>query len=79
GTSLVNTPSPRLLADASTPQNRNLVYTAQFALSHACFLITYPSAGGLGAISLTAAAAVLLGIAVLTAAAAGGYAAVQRL
>lgn len=79
GTSLVNTPSPRLLADASTPQNRNLVYTAQFALSHACFLITYPIAGWLGAISLTAAAAVLLGIAVLTAAAAGGYAAVQRL
>ncbi|MGO8609162.1 MFS transporter, partial [Rhizobium johnstonii] len=31
GTSLVNTPSSRLLADASSPANRNLVYTAQFA------------------------------------------------
>ncbi len=59
GTSLVNTPSSRLLAEASTPQNRNLVYTAQFALSHACFLITYPIAGWLGGTSLLAAAVTL--------------------
>ena len=65
GTSLINTPSSRLLAEASTPQNRSLVYTAQFALSHACFLLAYPIAGWLGAFSLTAAAATLcaLGIA----------------
>ena len=59
GTSLVNTPSSRLLADASTPADRNLVYTAQFALSHACFLITYPIAGWVGALNLTAAAVAL--------------------
>lgn len=59
GTSLVNTPSSRLLADASTPANRNLVYTAQFALSHACFLLTYPIAGWLGAVNLTGAAVAL--------------------
>ncbi|KXC06527.1 MFS transporter [Microbacterium hominis] len=59
GTSLVNTPSARLLADASTPENRNLVYTAQFALSHACFLVTYPIAGWLGGASLFAAAVAL--------------------
>lgn len=59
GTSLINTPSSRLLADASTPANRNLVYTAQFALSHACFLLTYPLAGWVGAASLTTAAAML--------------------
>jgi MFS family permease len=64
GTSLINTPSSRLLADASTPANRNLVYTAQFALSHACFLITYPLAGWIGAASLPAAAATLTVIAV---------------
>lgn len=64
GTSLINTPSSRLLADASTPVNRNLVYTAQFALSHACFLITYPLAGWVGAVSLPAAAAVLTVIAI---------------
>lgn len=63
GTSLVNTPSSRLLADASTPANRNLVYTAQFALSHACFLITYPIAGWLGAGSLVSAAIALTVIA----------------
>lgn len=79
GTSLVNTPSSRLLADASTPANRNLVYTAQFALSHACFLVTYPIAGVVGAVSLTAAAAVLLAIAAAAAIAAVVYATSQRL
>ncbi len=37
--------SSRLLRDHSTPQNRPAVYAAQFSLSHACFLITYPLAG----------------------------------
>lgn len=57
GTSLINTPASRLLAAASTASNRNLVYTAQFALSHACFLLTYPLAGWVGAASLLAATA----------------------
>jgi MFS family permease len=77
GTSLVNTPSARLLADASTPANRNLVYTAQFALSHACFLVTYPIAGWIGASSLTLAAVVLLVIAVVAATFATGFAVTQ--
>jgi MFS family permease len=68
--SLVNTPSARLLADASTPADRNLVYTAQFALSHACFLVTYPLAGWIGATSLTVATVALLVLAL----AAGGTA-----
>ncbi|MBH0022918.1 MFS transporter [Salinibacterium sp. SWN248] len=59
GSSLISTPSSRLLADASTPANRNLVYTAQFALSHSCFLVTYPVAGWLGAVSLPIATASL--------------------
>lgn len=70
GTSMVNTPSSRLLADASTPANRNLVYTAQFALSHACFLLTYPIAGWLGEASLLAATIALAVIAVISGAAA---------
>jgi hypothetical protein len=37
---------------------------AQFALSHACFLITYPLARWIGAASLPAAAATLTAIAV---------------
>ncbi|MGV8851317.1 MAG: MFS transporter [Rhodoglobus sp.] len=79
GTSLVNTPSARLLAEASTPANRSLVYTAQFALSHACFLITYPTAGWIGASSLTLAAVVLLIISVVASAFAMGFAITQRL
>lgn len=70
GTSLVNTPSSRLLVDGSTRENRNLVYTAQFSLSHACFLVTYPLAGWLGTISLTLTAGVLLAIAIVAGAAA---------
>ncbi|GAB3602314.1 MFS transporter [Microbacterium aureliae] len=76
GTSLIATPSARLLAEASTPANRHLVYTAQFALSHACFLVTYPLAGWLGAVSLTATVAVLLALA--AAAAAGGALVARR-
>lgn len=73
GTSLVATPSARLLAEASTPGNRNLVYTAQFALSHACYLVTYPVAGWLGARSLTLAAAVLTALALAAASLAAVY------
>lgn len=79
GTSLVNTPSSRLLADASTPQNRNLVYTAQFALSHACFLVTYPVAGWLGAMNLTGSAAALLLLAAGAGTAAFAYAKTRQL
>jgi MFS family permease len=79
GTSLVNTPSSRLLADASTPANRNLVYTAQFALSHACFLATYPIAGWIGASSLTLAALVLLTVALVATVSATVFAFARRL
>ncbi len=65
GTSLINTPSARLLADASTPANRNLVYTAQFALSHACFLVTYPLAGWVGLASLPGAVLASLAVAIV--------------
>src|SRR5699024_4291019 len=34
----------------STEKTRSAVFAAQFSLSHACFLVTYPLAGGLGAI-----------------------------
>jgi MFS family permease len=63
GNSMISTPSSRLLVRASTDPTRGYIYTAQFSLSHACFLITYPLAGWLGAISLTAAAATLAAIA----------------
>lgn len=63
-TSLVLTPSARLLRRASNTENRPAVFAAQFSLSHACFMLTYPIAGTLGAfVGLPAAAAVLAGIA----------------
>ncbi|RJN32136.1 MFS transporter [Nesterenkonia natronophila] len=60
-TSAVLTPSARLLRRGSTEQNRPAVFAAQFSLSHACFLLTYPLAGILGAaIGLPAVSLVLV-------------------
>lgn len=56
GYSLAQTPSGRILRRSSSAQDRPALFAAQFALSHACWLITYPLAGWLGAsVSLTAA------------------------
>ncbi|MDX0444473.1 MFS transporter [Sinorhizobium medicae] len=49
GYSLTQTPSGRLLRRSSSPGDRPALFAAQFALSHACWLITYPLAGWLGA------------------------------
>lgn len=50
-TSLILTPSARLLRRASDTATRPAVFAAQFSLSHMCFILTYPIAGILGAIS----------------------------
>ncbi|WP_248240080.1 MFS transporter [Microbacterium kunmingense] len=62
GTSLIATPTGRVLAVASDPSGRSLVFAAQFALSHACYLVTYPVAGWVGAWSVAGSALVLLGM-----------------
>lgn len=49
GYSLAQTPSGRLLRRSSQPEDRPALFAAQFALSHACWLATYPLAGWLGA------------------------------
>jgi MFS family permease len=60
GASLIQTPAGRLLKRSAREGDRPAVYAAQFALSHACWLIAYPLAGWLGvAYGLTAAFAVL--------------------
>ncbi|WP_298588529.1 MFS transporter [uncultured Kocuria sp.] len=65
-TSAVLTPSARLLRDASDETTRPYVFTAQFSLSHACFIVTYPVAGWIGASAgLGWSAAVLTAIAVV--------------
>ena len=49
GYSAAQTPSGRLLRRSAHPEDRPAVYAAQFALSHACWLVFYPLAGWLGA------------------------------
>ncbi|MFJ5957218.1 MFS transporter [Paenarthrobacter sp. NPDC092416] len=64
--STILTPSSRLLRDASTEATRPHVFTAQFSLSHACYIIAYPLAGWLGAAAgLGWAAAALTILAIL--------------
>lgn len=46
--SSILTPSGRLLRVSAHAADRPAIFTAQFALSHACWLLTYPLAGWLG-------------------------------
>src|SRR5229473_313438 len=48
GNSAVMTPSGRLLRRSAHPADRPAIFAAQFALSHACWLLTYPLSGWLG-------------------------------
>jgi predicted MFS family arabinose efflux permease len=64
GYSLALTPSGRLLRRSAHAEDRPAVFAAQFALSHACWLVTYPLAGWAGArLGLPVAALLLAGIA----------------
>ncbi len=69
GYSTVLTPSGRLLKRSAHAEDRPAVYAAQFALSHACWLVTYPLAGWLITVSgppvAFAVLAVLAGIGVV--------------
>jgi MFS family permease len=49
GFSLAQTPTGRLLRRSAQPEDRPAIFAAHFALSHACWLITYPLAGRFGA------------------------------
>jgi predicted MFS family arabinose efflux permease len=44
----VLTPSGRLLKRSASAEDRPAIFTAHFALSHACWLLAYPTAGWLG-------------------------------
>lgn len=59
-TSMMLTPTGRLLRRASTDTERPAVFAAQFSLSHLCFLVTYPIAGWVGAEMSSAIAAACL-------------------
>ncbi len=47
GYAAVQTPSGRLLKRSAHPEDRPAVFAAQFALSHACWLVSYPLSGWL--------------------------------
>ncbi|WP_306231974.1 MFS transporter [Agrococcus beijingensis] len=57
--SLALTPAGRILRRATTEAERPAAFAAQFSLSHACYLIAYPVAGFVGAVSLPLASGVL--------------------
>jgi len=66
----VQTPTGRLLRRSAHEGDRPAIFGAQFALSHACWLIAYPLAGWMGgAFGLSAAFA---GLAVIALAATAG-------
>lgn len=48
GMSMILTPVGKLLTKSSQESDRPALFAAQFSLSHACWLITYPLAGWLG-------------------------------
>ena len=68
---VAQTPSGRLLRRSSSAENRPSLFAAHFAISHSCWLLTYPLAGWIGAkFGLPTAAivlAVIAGIGVIAA------------
>lgn len=71
GTSLVLTPAARVLRQSGREEDRPALFSAQFSLSHACWLLAYPLSGWLGAeLGLTGTFAVLGVIALASTAAA---------
>ncbi|PTL60323.1 MFS transporter [Paraconexibacter algicola] len=62
GLGLVQTPAGRLLRRSGNREDLAPLFAAQFALSHACWLITYPVAGALGVAFGVGAVAIALGV-----------------
>lgn len=65
GWGAVETPVGRLIRRGVLPADRGAAFAAQFSLSHAAWLLTYPLAGWLGMIGLTGTALVLAAVAVV--------------
>ncbi len=64
GLSAVQTPIGRIISRSGSPEERPALFAAQFSLSHACWLVTYPIAGVLGSVlGLAATASILAGVA----------------
>lgn len=60
--SAVQTPTGRLLRRSARSSDRPAIFAAQFALSHACWLVTYPLAGWLGSVAGMPTTLMVLGV-----------------
>ncbi|MEV4419549.1 MFS transporter [Patulibacter sp. NPDC049589] len=68
GLALIETPSGRLVQRSVSDGDGPALFAAQFSLSHACWLVTYPVAGVLGSVlGLDAVAWILAGVAAVAA------------
>lgn len=65
GWSLIQTPAGRVVNRSARSSDRAAYFSAQFALSHACWLLAYPLAGQLGSRLGVETTALYLGLAVL--------------
>jgi MFS family permease len=64
GLAAVQTPIGRIIARCGSSEERSALFAAQFSLSHACWLATYPIAGVAGSLlGLPATASILAGVA----------------
>ena len=61
GMSMVQTPAGRIVNRSAAPADRPAYFSAQFALSHACWLVAYPLVGTLGAQFSVSFAALVMG------------------
>ncbi|MCB5163890.1 MFS transporter [Streptomyces bambusae] len=71
--SMILTPTGRLIRRSAPPEERTPAFAAQFSLSHAAWLITYPVAGWVGASAGLLAAVLVLGAIGLAAGAAATW------
>ncbi|MEP7763896.1 MFS transporter [Sanguibacter sp. 25GB23B1] len=62
GWAAAETPVGRIITRCTPERDQPAVFAAQFSLSHACWLITYPLAGWLGGLGLQSAALVLAAV-----------------
>jgi MFS family permease len=62
GYSAAQLPMGRLLRRSAHAEDRPPIYAAQFALSHACWLVTYPLAGWLGSAAGMTTTLITLGL-----------------
>lgn len=60
--SAILTPAGRLLRVSAHSEDGPAIFAAQFALSHACWLVTYPLAGWVGQVAGLAVALMVLGL-----------------